>query len=273
MVQSAVTEFVRALNDIDRSKHRAEVFSDFCEMAYCALAKLACPFAEQRDALEAQYESVERRYENRDYVHNKFGKLTAMALTAINGGGIDFLGAVAGELEFLDARLGQFFTPYDVSRMMAEINLNGVEDTINENGFVTVSEPAVGAGGMVIAVADVIEGLGFDPARHLWVEAIELSRVTYYMAYIQINARGVAGKIICGNSLSLKTFTEAYTAAAPVFIAKNGHPFAKQRAEREQEAKDEAARIAQQATDLEDRFKASATSKTTVETEQMGLFD
>ena len=74
---------------------------------------------------------------------------------------------------------------------MAEINMTGVEQVIAENGFVTVQEPAVGAGGMILAVADKIEALGFDPATHLWVEAIELSRSTYYMGFIQINARSV----------------------------------------------------------------------------------
>ena len=105
-------------------------------------------------------------------------------LEAIHTGGIDFLGTVAGEIGALDARLGQFFTPYDIPRMLAEISLTGVEQVIAENGFVTVQEPAVGAGGMILAVADKIEALGFDPATHLWVEAIELSRSTYYMTRV-----------------------------------------------------------------------------------------
>lgn len=79
-----------------------------------------------------------------------------------------------------------------------------------------------------------------DPATHLWVEAIELSRSTYHLAYIQIACRGVAGRIIHGNSLSLEIFDSAYTAAAPVFIAANGHPFAEARkaAEEHQQAED-----------------------------------
>ena len=273
MASPDVTQFVKALNDIDHSKRRSEVFSDFCEMAYCALAKVASPFGDQRETLETQYESVERKYESREYVNSKFGELMGISLNAISRGGVDFLGAVAGEMEVLDARLGQFFTPYEVSRLMAEINFHGVEKTIEENGFVTVSEPTVGAGGMVMAVADVIEGLGFDPARHLWVEAVELSRTTYYMAYVQINARGVAGKIICGNSLSLETFTSAYTVAASVFISQNGHPFAKQHAEREQEIATNAARELKQAEDRAERLGDLATSKPTIGAEQLGLFD
>lgn len=41
MAHSAVRDFVRVINEIDRSKHHSEVFRDFCEMAYCSLAKVA----------------------------------------------------------------------------------------------------------------------------------------------------------------------------------------------------------------------------------------
>lgn len=44
-----------------------------------------------------------------------------------------------------------------------------------------------------------------------------------------------------GNSLSLETFGSAYTAAAPVFVAANGNPFADQlKAAAERQAKDRA---------------------------------
>jgi hypothetical protein len=267
-----VSQFVKVLNGIDQSKSRTEVFADFCELSYCALAKVACPSEEQRDALEQQYMGVVARYRNKDDVR-KMPELLAFALEAIHVGGMDFLGAVAGELGVLDARLGQFFTPYHVSRMMAEISLTDVANTIEANGFVTVSEPAVGAGGMVIAVADVIEGLGFDPACHLWVEATELSHTTYYMGFIQINARGVAGKITCGNSLSMETFTSAYTAAAPGFISHNGHPFAKQHVEEKQKAARLAAQEQQQTLDRAARIADLGLSQPKIPTEQLGLFD
>ena len=62
--------------------------------------------------------------------------------------------------------MGQFFTPYDVSRMMAEMTFDTVDEIIAEQGFVTVQEPACGAGGMIIAAADVIDaqGLRYRPA-------------------------------------------------------------------------------------------------------------
>lgn len=229
----AAKEFVRLINDIDRSKYRTEVFSDFCEMGYCALAKKASPFTEQQDALEAQYMEVVGRYRDKDDVR-KMPELLGIALGEIGKGGCDFLGMVAGEIGALDSRLGQFFTPYEVSRLMAEINLSGVDQMIDEQGFITLQEPAAGAGGMLMAVADVIEGKGHNLETTVWIEAVELSRSTFHMCYLQCAARGLAGKIVCGNSISLEVFTGVYTAAAPVFLNANGDPFAKQKERAEQ---------------------------------------
>ena len=242
MAHQAVTAFVRALDQFDRSKTRTEVFRIFCEMAYCALAKRASPFADQRDRLEAQYMECVRMFPNKDDVR-RMPEMMGLALQTIAAGGVDFFGQVAAEIGALDARMGQFFTPYELSRMMAEMTLGDVAAQIEAQGFITISEPAAGAGGMVMAAADVIEAKGFDPARHIWVEAVELSRATFHMAYVQIAARGVAGRVINGNSITLETFDQAFTPAAPVFHALNGHPFAKQRKAARQSAEaEEAAR-------------------------------
>lgn len=244
MSRPAVQKFVKGLSGICSSKHADEVLRDFCELVFCALAKKASPWPEQQDQLEEQYMKVVGRYRDKDHVR-AMPEFMALALGEFGNGGVDFLGEVAGEMGALDGRLGQFFTPYPVSRLMAEMNFQGVEDIIEQNGFVTVQEPAAGAGGMLLALADTIEQKGFDLETQVWVEATELSRSTFHMCYIQCAARGLAGRIINGNSLSLETYGVAFTAAAPVFFAKSGDPFAKQ--------KDEAAAKAQADKEAEDK--------------------
>lgn len=266
----AVKEVVRLLNGIDQSKFRSAVFANFCELAYCALAKNASPFAEQRDALETQYMDVVGRYRNKDDVR-KMPEILGLTLAEIGKGGCDFLGQVAGELGTLDSKLGQFFTPYEVSCLMAQINLNDVDRIIEENGFVTAAEPAAGAGGMLMALADVIEGKGHNLETSVWVEAVELSRPTFHMCYIQCTARGLAGKIICGNSLSLEVFTGAYTAAAPVFFAANGDPLAKQKEQAKQQQAEAEARTEQSESARKDRL-ASLGSGPAITGDQLTLF-
>ena len=128
MDQRLVTSFVKALRDTDSSKHQAEVFRDFAELAYCALAKTRAPSPDRAEALEAQYLDVVRRYRDPDDVH-RMPELLGLSLQALNRGGGDFLGTVAGEIGCLSDDPGQFFTPYEVSRLMAETNLADVGET------------------------------------------------------------------------------------------------------------------------------------------------
>lgn len=250
MAHPAVKDFVRVLSETDRSRTTTETFRDWAEMAYCALAERACANPAKAEKLESQFAEIEARYKPAD--RRRMGELLGIAVLALNKGGVDFLGQVAAEIGALDARLGQFFTPYEISRMMSELTLTDAPALIKERGFITLDEPAAGAGGMVLAAADTLEEKGFDPERHVWVRATELSRSTFHMAYIQITARGVAGVVIHGNSISREIFDTAYTAAAPVFVAANGHPFAEQiaaRTEAEQAAEKRRNLLAQLASD------------------------
>jgi type I restriction-modification system DNA methylase subunit len=263
-------DFIKIMGELDRSKHQGEIFNDFCELAFCALAKAACPFDDQRDKLEAQYMGVVGRYRNKDDIR-RMPELMGLALNELSIGGCDFLGQVAGEMGVLNDKLGQFFTPYEVSRLMADITLTGIEDKIQENGFVTVQEPAAGAGGMLIAVADKIESLGFDLETALWIEATELSRATFHMCYIQCAGRGLAGRIINGNSLSLETYATAHTAAAHKFYAKHGTPFAKQQIAAKERAAAQEVKNAQDATDRQTRI-ADMAAAPAVTGEQLTFF-
>ena len=90
-------------------------------MGYCALAKLAAG-PERAGQLEARYMQIVNTYRDKDTVR-AYPELLAIAAQAIAQGGCDFFGEVATSMELLNAKLGQFFTPYDVSRMIAEMSL------------------------------------------------------------------------------------------------------------------------------------------------------
>lgn len=191
-------------------------------MAYCALAKPCQPNATERDRLEAQYMEVVKRYRNKDDIRENMPKLLSLTVLGLSNGNCDFLGEVAGELGVLDAKLGQFFTPYHISKMMAQINLVGAKEHIEQKGYLTVQEPAVGAGGMLLAVADVVEDLGVKLETSLWIDAVELSVSTFHMAYVQLAARGIAGVVRRGNSLSHEMFESVFLPATPHFLT--AHP-------------------------------------------------
>jgi hypothetical protein len=228
--QDRVKLFVKLLNTGDHSKNNHERFRDFIEMAYCAHAKAATLVTTKdqayADSLEERYMRVVGTYRDPDMhtVREVFPELLAMCTETVVAGGCDFLGMIAAELGALSDDMGQFFTPFQVSRMMASMTLGDCRTTIEQEGYITIEEPAAGAGSMVIACADVLEHeLGLNPVIHMLVRAIDVSHVAYQMCYLQLTWRGIPALVQRANSLSMEVFEGAYTLAAVFFAKYHGH--------------------------------------------------
>lgn len=217
-------DFIKTIDSMDRSKSRGEHFRNFCEMTYCAYAKTTAQNKERADKLEDQYMSIVGTYKNKDDVR-LMPKLVSITMLALHEKGCDFLGEIAAELGTLDKKNGQFFTPYDVSKLMAHIILPDIESLIKEDGFFTLNDPAAGAGCMVLCAADIVQEKGFEPMDCMSVQVTELNKSTYHMLFVQLTLRGIAAEVIHGNSLSLETFESAYTPAAIPFFGKHGRMF------------------------------------------------
>ena len=85
--------------------------------------------------------------------------------------------------------------------------------TLPECGYFTLDEPACGACGMVLAVAEQLQGAGMNPTRHLAVRAEDLNIRCVWMSYIQLSLYGIPAVVIYGNTLPLKEFDRWYTPA------------------------------------------------------------
>jgi hypothetical protein len=222
-------QFLKIFDSIGRQHSRYERFADFLELATCAIRKTTVPPGPEADAFEARYMAIVARYPPDDI--RTMPKLLALTHLAITPGGCDFLGDIAGELELLDASLGQLITPYPLSRLIAEMTLGDAGDIIAERGFITLQEPASGAGGMVIAAADVLDKNGFDPRFTLYVEALDVASLCFKMTYLQLSLRGIPATVRRANTLSLEVFESAYTPALFPFLHKHGEAFARWREE------------------------------------------
>ena len=70
----------------------------------------------------------------------------------------DILGELFMRLDVNSVRAGQFFTPYPIAEMMARLQFD--PDTfkrlVKQKGVVTVCDPAVGSGVMLLALAKVV---------------------------------------------------------------------------------------------------------------------
>lgn len=236
-VDQARKEFIKLIHSGDYSRSMYDKFSDMLELGYCAYAKLMAFSSERADALEERYMKVVDRYRKNEreleMIREVYPKLIGMTWNAVQEGGVDFLGAVSSELEILNSHIGQFFTPWSLTRMMAKMIIGsgeGIPEVIEGNGFITIGEPASGAGGMVLAAADEVQALGYDPGQHMLVHAVDASPMCFKMTYLQLSFRGVPALVVHGNSLSLEVNETAWTPATVGFFATHGrlfetHPF------------------------------------------------
>ena len=110
-------QFIKAFDRLAHHRERHDVLADFLEMAFCTIHKRTLPPGPEADAIEERYMAVVRRNTLDDV--RAMPQLLGITARAIEDGGCDFLGQVVVELELPNQHMGQFFTPYDVSRMMA----------------------------------------------------------------------------------------------------------------------------------------------------------
>ena len=188
------------------------VFSDWCACAAISLSN-AMDF-QQREKREERYMEIISRYE-RDVVET-FPKILGEVVMALEAAPQDILGSTFHALELHNTARGQFFTPYDLCRMMAKMTVGTAEDaqkTISERGFISAQEPAVGAGATIIALAEAIKDLGINYQQHLHVTAIDIDPRAVHMAYIQFSLMHIPAHVIVGDTLRMEFREDWFTPA------------------------------------------------------------
>ena len=96
---------------------------------------------------------------------------------------------------------GQFFTPYHLSYLSANLVIESQFDQIVKNDHIELNEPSTGGGGFLIAFAQVLKEKGIDYQRKLHVVAQDLDWNGVYMTYIQMSLLGVKAIVVQGDTL------------------------------------------------------------------------
>ncbi len=73
-----------------------------------------------------------------------------------------------------------------------------------EKAFLTISDPACGAGGTIIAYYKAMRDAGYNPQQQLFAQCVDIDPVAGMMTYIQLSLLGLPAEIIIGNSLTVE---------------------------------------------------------------------
>ncbi|HDT5933454.1 TPA: N-6 DNA methylase [Enterobacter kobei] len=203
--QHSRSRFIHVFKDTGRHLGRWEVFSDFLSLAASELdmARIRAP-----ESIE-HCRKICARYEASDIA--KMQEMFCMMVCALEAKFHDFLGAIFMVLELGDNFRGQYFTPYPVQSLMARMLMPGVRDTIRREGIATVSDPACGAAGMLIAYAECLLEADINPSMHMFGSCIDIDPVAADMAFIQLYVLGIAAEVVTGNTLTMQIRRVRYT--------------------------------------------------------------
>ncbi|SAG78109.1 Type I restriction-modification system methyltransferase subunit [Enterobacter hormaechei] len=211
-IEDARRQFVSVFRNTARNLRRWEVFSDFITLAASELdmARIRTP------------ENIERsreicaKYSESDI--NNMHALFGLMICALEVKFHDFLGAIFMELELGDDRNGQYFTPYNVQSLLARLLMPDFDETIRREGFVTVSDPASGAAGMIVAYAEVLLEAGYNPSEQMFGSCIDIDPIAADMAFIHLSLLGIPAEVVTGNALTMQLNRVRYT---PVYYINN----------------------------------------------------
>jgi len=203
-------DIVRLLRENVGAQRMYTVWVDWVEMLALAISN-ACDLA-QREERERRYLDIARRYTSEQM--ERFALATGALVNVFETEGFaDVLGEAYSLLELPNEERGQFFTPYHVCRLMAQMTLDGAAEAIAAQGYVTVSDPASGAGAMLIAAAETLQAAGINYQQQMHVAARDIDATAVHMAYIQLALLYVPAVVVQGDTLRMTEVDTWYTPA------------------------------------------------------------
>lgn len=192
-------QFISVFRQLTYRHQSWQVWSDFVTMAAIAIVNAVHP--DHFDQREKTYLEIINRYEAAE--QQAFPKLFALVVTAFEENPEqDFLGNLFMSLNLGSHWKGQFFTPYHVCNLMAEIQCADLKGVIQEKGYVSVNDPACGAGALLIAAANTAKNQSIHYQECMLFVAQDIDLTAAMMCYIQLSLLGCGGCVIVGDTLS-----------------------------------------------------------------------
>ena len=198
-------EFCRQLEVFNYKYSRWDVWKDFLYVA--AVSMVNTVPVKEREQREEQYLKIINKYTSKEQeALIEMFKLVILAFE--ENPEQDFLGEMYHHLKLHQHQKGQFFTPYHICHFMSELNFsdNDMKDKLDEKGYITVNDPACGAGALLIAFANVCRQHKINFQEKVLFIAQDIDLTAALMCYIQLSLLGCNAVIIVGNSLLKPNF-------------------------------------------------------------------
>ena len=192
-------EFQKVFASLCNTKSSWQAWSDFVEMTAIAISNRFEIRMDVKQDREKRYLDIIGQYSKSEQA--VFPELVAILVQALERESEqDFLGEMFMALELGSHWKGQFFTPYSLCKAMAKINVQDARDKIGKKGYVSVNDPACGAGATLIAARNALELDGIGGTQAFFVGQ-DIDRTAAMMCYVQLSLLGCAGYVVIADTL------------------------------------------------------------------------
>lgn len=205
---SSTDEFVKHFEKLSAMQGRYETWDAMVSTFAAAIASASM------NSCQWLVDRAQAAMKNTNVTAEQMDELHALIVDSLeNEPDQDMLGDAYMRLEIGNKAIGQFFTPYNIARMMAEVNtdIEKVKHHIDEHGYLSVNEPAAGGGANLIALANHLKREGVNYQRSVLFVAQELSELTALSCYVQMSLLGMPGIVLIGDTLRMDFRFELWT--------------------------------------------------------------
>lgn len=207
-------ELIDEIRTLAQSRGLNAVFTTFLEL-------VANSIAAQMDVItsakrEARYDELAKKLTPEDLT--SYARMFSLLWLEINRqreDPCDVLGNIYHKLKLNSEWNGQFFTPDNICRMMAQI-INPVDEFTDKEKPVMINEPTCGSGTMIIGAIWAMQRQNFDYQHKAFFVAQDIDIRCVWMAYIQLSLYRIPAVVIHGNTLTLTEWDRWYTPYAPL---------------------------------------------------------
>lgn len=199
-LQDSEKEFLKLFDKLTYSRSAWQVWEDLMTVMACSISNAVDRTPNKFKRREEQYE---RSIKNLGGVEIPAQIFSTVVMALEENPNQDFLGKLYMNLNLGSHWHGQFFTPYHISEFMAKITIQeDCQKEIEKKGYVSICDPCVGAGAMLIAAATAFRKQKIDYQTSVIFVGQDIDPIVAKMAYIQLSLLGCAGYITVGNSLT-----------------------------------------------------------------------
>lgn len=189
--QKGIHERFRYLSD---RYGKWNIWEDFITLSACSLC------LSDRQKREKEYASIVKKYKPDEV--QRFVEMFALAIEALEvNPDQDFLGDLFMRFDLGNTWRGQFFTPYNVCQCMAALTTGNLQSQLEHQPWISVCDPAVGAGALLIAFAQECVSQKTNYQTNVLFVGQDVDRTAAMMCFVQLSLLGCPGYIVVGDSL------------------------------------------------------------------------